>query len=121
MDHLIVDSQSPLFDTAAHPVLSGFGPRLPCSGEPAPIQVGHRSIIGFPDNVGHLARGGRDGWGRAFSQGLLCALAGGYDYVAHIESDLLTRLARLRGFACGKASLSIFAVCKHLICIGSDF
>ena len=36
--------------------------------------------------------GGSDGWGRAFSQGLLCAVSGGYDYVVHVEGDLLTRL-----------------------------
>ena len=26
------------------------------------------------------------------AQGILCAIAGGYDYVAHVEGDLLTRL-----------------------------
>jgi hypothetical protein len=91
-DHLVVDSQSPVFDTAAHPLLSRFGACRPCPGEPAPVPVGHRSIIGFPDNVGHLSAGGADGWGRAFSQGLLCAVAGRYDYVVHVEGDLLTRL-----------------------------
>jgi hypothetical protein len=92
MDQLIVDSQSPVFDTAAHPFLSRFGPRLPCPSVPTPVPVAHRSIIGFPDNVGLLSAGGRDGWGRAFSQGLLCAMSGGYDYVVHVEGDLLTRL-----------------------------
>jgi hypothetical protein len=56
------------------------------------VPVGHRSIVGFPDNVGHLGAGGADGWGRAFSQGLLTAVSGGYDYVVHVEGDLLTRL-----------------------------
>jgi TPR repeat protein len=56
------------------------------------VPVGHRSIVGFPDNVGHLSAGGADGWGRAFSEGLLCAASGGYDYVVHVEGDLLTRL-----------------------------
>jgi len=91
-DHLVVDSQSPVFDTTAHPVLSRFGACRPCPSEPTPMPVGHRSIIGFPDNVGHLSAGGADGWGRAFSQGLLCAVSGGYDYVVHVEGDLLTRL-----------------------------
>jgi len=91
-DHLVVDSLSPVFDTAAHPFLSRFGACQPCPSEPAPVPVGHRSIIGFPDNVGHLSGGGSDGWGRAFSQGLLCAVSGGYDYVVHVEGDLLTRL-----------------------------
>jgi hypothetical protein len=31
-------------------------------------------IVRFPDNIGHLARGGRDGWGRAFCFGLQYAL-----------------------------------------------
>ena len=37
------------------------------------------------DNIGHLSRGGRDGWGRAFVAGLTAA----YDWVVHIETDLL--------------------------------
>ncbi|RUU23682.1 methyltransferase domain-containing protein [Mesorhizobium sp. M7A.T.Ca.TU.009.01.3.2] len=43
----------------------------------------------FPDNIGHLARGGRDGWGRAFCKGLEMAIDGQYDYVVHIEGDSL--------------------------------
>ncbi|WP_027037890.1 methyltransferase domain-containing protein [Mesorhizobium ciceri] len=43
----------------------------------------------FPDNIGHLARGGKDGWGRAFSKGLEMAIDGQYDYVVHIEGDSL--------------------------------
>ena len=27
-------------------------------------------VFSFGDNIGHLARGGRDGWGRAFCKGL---------------------------------------------------
>ena len=92
MDHLIVDSCSPVFDRSAQPFLSRFSAPLPCPAVPAPMAVGHRSILCFPDNVGQLQKDGGDGWGRAFSQGLLCAIAGGYDYVVHIEGDLLTRL-----------------------------
>src|SRR5260221_10014685 len=91
-DHLAVDSSSPVFDTSALPFLSRFGARRVIPPEPTPLVVGRRSVITFPDNVGHLSAGGRDGWGRAFSQGLLCAIAGGYDYVVHVEGDLLTRL-----------------------------
>ncbi|TPN44875.1 methyltransferase domain-containing protein [Mesorhizobium sp. B1-1-7] len=43
----------------------------------------------FPDNIGHLARGGKDGWGRAFCKGLESAIDGQYDYVVHIEGDSL--------------------------------
>lgn len=51
------------------------------------------SVHRFPDNLGHLtARPSRDGWGRAFTYGLEAAIAGGYDYVVHIEGDSLFRL-----------------------------
>ncbi|AEH88191.1 methyltransferase domain-containing protein [Mesorhizobium opportunistum] len=46
-------------------------------------------IYSFPDNIGHLARGGKDGWGRAFCKGLEMAIDGQYDYVVHIEGDSL--------------------------------
>jgi ADP-heptose:LPS heptosyltransferase/SAM-dependent methyltransferase len=46
----------------------------------------------FGDNIGHLARGGRDGWGRAFTWGLQAAIDGGYDYVVHIEGDSLFQM-----------------------------
>lgn len=48
------------------------------------------TIVSFADNVGHLARGGRDGWGRAFCQGLQLAIDNEFDYVAHVEADLLS-------------------------------
>jgi SAM-dependent methyltransferase len=48
--------------------------------------------INFQENIGHLSRGGRDGWGRAFCRGLEEAISGGYDYVVHIEGDSLFRL-----------------------------
>jgi hypothetical protein len=43
-------------------------------------------------NIGHLSRGGMDGWGRAFCIGLQYAIDNNYDYVAHIEGDSLCRL-----------------------------
>jgi len=49
-------------------------------------------VHSFPDNIGHLAKGGRDGWGRAFCFGLQYAIDHGYDYVVHIEGDSLFRL-----------------------------
>lgn len=50
------------------------------------------NLNSFPDNIGHLSCGGRDGWGRAFSYGLQHAIDGGYDYAVHIEGDSLFRL-----------------------------
>jgi SAM-dependent methyltransferase len=69
-DFLIVDSASPM-----------------ASALPAQCRV-----VSFSDNIGHLSRGGRDGWGRAFCRGLQEAIDGGYDYVVHVEGDSLFRL-----------------------------
>lgn len=49
-------------------------------------------IFDFGDNIGHLSRRGRDGWGRAFCRGLQVAIERGYDYAVHIEGDSLFRL-----------------------------
>ena len=49
-------------------------------------------IWSFPDNIGHLGKTGRDGWGRAFCKGLSEAIDGGYEQAAFIESDLLFSL-----------------------------
>jgi len=66
-DFLLVDSASPL---ALPPGIDTFR---------------------FHDNVGHLSRGGRDGFGRAFCWGLDHATAGKWDYVFHVEGDSLLR------------------------------
>lgn len=79
-DFLIVDSASP------------FQPLIPEGFTAIPYVDGISSRLmlhSFPDNVGHLSRGGRDGWGRAFSFGLQAAIDGLYDYVVHIEGDSL--------------------------------
>jgi len=57
-----------------------------------PFFPSHADIVSFADNIGHLAKNGRDGWGRAFCQGLKIALDNYFDYVVHIESDLLARI-----------------------------
>lgn len=47
-------------------------------------------VYKIPDNIGHLTKTGRDGWGRAFAFGVNF-YAGIYnpDYIIHIECDLL--------------------------------
>lgn len=50
------------------------------------------TVLQFWDNIGHLARGGQDGWGRAFCAGLQYAIEHDYDYVVHIEGDSLCKL-----------------------------
>lgn len=70
-DYLIVDSASPRQEWRQE-ILDRQG-----------------SSVVFNDNVGHLSRGGRDGWGRAFCRGLEEAINGGYNYVVHIEGDSL--------------------------------
>jgi hypothetical protein len=49
-------------------------------------------ILQLGDNIGHLARRGQDGWGRAFCAGLQYAIDRDYDYVVHVEGDSLLRL-----------------------------
>lgn len=71
IDRFLVDSASPAYRSAGCAVL----------------QLGN--------NIGHLAKGGRDGWGRAFCAGLRQSYGGrqgDYDYVVHVESDSLLRL-----------------------------
>jgi hypothetical protein len=46
-------------------------------------------VVQLGENIGHLAKGGRDGWGRAFCTGLQMALECGYKYVAHVETDVV--------------------------------
>lgn len=75
-DLCLVDSASPLFDVTTLPNVL-----------PTPVLY-HE----FPDNIGHLARGGRDGWGRAFCKGLDIARAGPWTHVVHIEGDSLFSL-----------------------------
>jgi len=43
----------------------------------------------FPDNVGHRNITRVDGFGRAFCKGVELAIEGGYDYLAHTDSDVL--------------------------------
>ncbi|MER9355549.1 methyltransferase domain-containing protein [Mesorhizobium sp. M0514] len=61
------------------------------SASPVPLLAVEQGAekYAFPDNIGHLARGGKDGWGRAFCKGLEMSIDGQYDYVVHIEGDSL--------------------------------
>jgi SAM-dependent methyltransferase len=90
-DILIVDSASPhrLFDPKNWPDFRPYEP-----GRPSRFMV-----YDFGDNVGHLSRGGKDGWGRAFCEGLDIAVAEGYDWVFHIEGDSLFRIPARDVFA----------------------
>ncbi len=47
------------------------------------------NILTFDENIGHLSKNGKDGWGRAFIKGIELAMQYGYDYAVHVESDLL--------------------------------
>lgn len=75
LDILLVDSASP------------FDPRyfLPTK---APLQA-NVIVRRFDDNIGHLSRGGRDGWGRAFCFGIEFAIQWGYSHIAYIDADML--------------------------------
>ncbi len=69
-------------------LVDGGGSTWPIEGV-IPPEVAY---LTFPDDIGSAVKGGRDGWGRAFTTGLQVAVEGGYDYVAHIEGDSLFRL-----------------------------
>ena len=69
VDVLVIDSVSP------------FDPRA--------FLDGNVEVVGFEKNVGHLCRGGQDGAGRTFCEGMLIAAERGYDFVVHWETDLL--------------------------------
>lgn len=66
-DIVVIDSASPMF----------------LDGDPS------FDMVQLGNNIGHLSRGGQDGWGRAFTVGLLNAIDMDYDWVVHIECDLL--------------------------------
>lgn len=42
-----------------------------------------------PSNLGHLAQGGQDGWGRDMTTALEWAMARDYDYLALIDTDFI--------------------------------
>ena len=100
-DFLLVDSASPL-------------PVLPLEWRQrfrdAPQQF---RLYDFGDNIGHLSRKGRDGWGRAFCYGLDYAVEHGYEHVLHIEGDSLLRvpareiIAKLTKAKKGVASITV--------------
>src|SRR5580765_1730311 len=60
------------------------------SNSPMPLPV-NVMIYDLGNNIGHLSREGKDGWGRAFCAGLQYAMDTEYDYVVHIEGDSLCR------------------------------
>lgn len=68
------------------------------------FQSGRNFVLHLGDNIGHLARGGQDGWGRAFCTGLQWAIDGGYDYAVHVEGDSLCSLDV--GSICSRMQLS---------------
>lgn len=69
------------------------------SASPWLIEDSYAPILQLGDNIGHLAKGGKDGWGRAFCTGLRYAIDHDYDYAVHIEGDSLCALDVMR--ACG--------------------
>jgi len=62
------------------------------SDSPFDVQGQYVPVHQLGDNIGHLSKGGDDGWGRAFCAGLQYAIQRNYDYVVHVEGDSLCRL-----------------------------
>lgn len=47
-------------------------------------------VLQLPDNIGHLSKNGRDGWGRAWTRGIDFGLSDDeFEWIAHVEADLL--------------------------------
>jgi hypothetical protein len=46
-------------------------------------------ILRFDDNLGHLASGGGDGWGRGFCKCIEKAIYEEFDYVAIVDTDII--------------------------------
>jgi hypothetical protein len=57
----------------------------------SPLAIHDVPVLQLGDNIGHLGRGGQDGWGRAFCAGLQYADVRGYDCAVHVEGDSLFR------------------------------
>lgn len=57
-----------------------------------PMNNGKTAVMYLRDNIGHLSRGGQDGWGRAFCTALQYAIDEEYTYAVHIEGDSLCNL-----------------------------
>ena len=51
-DHLIVDTKVPAVDPASLPGLSRFQPPVQIASEIAPVALGRRSVLAFPDDIG---------------------------------------------------------------------
>lgn len=60
--------------------------------DPATVMPPDIEIIRFPDNIGAISQGQRDGSGRAFCKGLEIAVERGYDYCMIWEADTLFTL-----------------------------
>ena len=53
------------------------------------LEIPKANLFTYKNNIGHLSKGGCDGWGRAFCRGIDFAILNNYENVVHIESDLL--------------------------------
>lgn len=62
------------------------------SGSPLMPKLENVKVLQAGENIGHLARAGKDGWGRAFTRGLQHAIDERYGFAVHIEGDSLFRL-----------------------------
>ena len=88
-DILLVDNKSDPLWLNLVPALKDIPVNIIPEGAPLPPLQKGINFVSFPENVGLLTKGGRDGRGRAFVRGVQCAIQHNYDYAAHIEFNLL--------------------------------
>ena len=87
VDILLVDSASPKSPGEFLKPL-GFDYWLIDGPGPRPEQS-PRMVVSFQDNLGHINTTGIDGWGRALSWGIECAIRRRYDYIAYMDADII--------------------------------
>lgn len=87
-DILVIDSQSPV--DPMHAIGNfGFVDRALAASDEIPTGLAPLTLVRFPDNVGHLSRGGLNGAGRALCKGIEIGLANGYSFIANVECDMM--------------------------------
>lgn len=69
IDIVVIDSASPL--------------------DPAAVLPSRFNVHRFPDNIGPISRGYRDGAGRALCKGMELAIEGKFDFCVHLEADFV--------------------------------
>lgn len=83
---VVIDSCSPV---PIREILPRWTHKTISDDDHVPRNLGPRAVVSFERDIGRLETGGGDGCGQAFCKGIEIAIAGGYDIVVNLETDLL--------------------------------